>query len=175
MGLGDLSSFDLDTQVAPDISRLLDSGEDQPLGHDLLREAWNIHESNPRSAVVIAVAAIEVGIKQFIAAQLPGTKWLLHHMPAPPVHKLLRDFLPGVPSRGESSGVVGPLDIGLVRVLREAVEQRNALVHAGEANISEDWLQTLFKNVRRLLYDLDYHRGHGWARAVRENVQPWGR
>src|ERR1019366_7825527 len=58
MGLGDLSSFDLDTQVAPDISRLLDSGEDQPLGHDLLREAWNIHESNPRSAVAIAGSSV---------------------------------------------------------------------------------------------------------------------
>jgi hypothetical protein len=175
IGLPDASMFDLDAEAAPEISRLLDRGGDAPLGHDLLREAWNIHEANPRSALVIAVSAIEVGLKHFITEQLPQTEWLLHNMPSPPIHKLVRDFLPTVPSGASNGGLVPPLDSALVRVVHEAVERRNSLVHAGAASIPEEWLLMLFHQARRLLYQLDYHRGHEWALAMQENVQPWGR
>lgn len=171
----DLSFFDLDESIAPHISLLLNEPVPQLLGHDLLREAWRIHESNPRAAVIVAVAAIETGVKQFLASQLPQTEWLLRNLPSPPLHKLLRDLLPTVPSKAKGYNTLPALDSSTVRAVKEAVEKRNALVHVGEAEVGEEWLATLFREARRLLYELDYHSGHDWARIVAEKVHPWGR
>jgi hypothetical protein len=175
VGLPDASFFDLDDSVAPNISLLIDRGTPQPLGHDLLREAWRIHESNPRAAVVVAVAAIDTGVKQFIGNQLPQTEWLLRNLPSPPLHKLLRDLLPTVPSKAREYKAVPALDSSVVRVVREAVEKRNSLVHVGGAEVEREWLAALFRVARRLLYELDYHSGYEWARKVTEEVHPWGR
>jgi hypothetical protein len=42
--------------------------EDQePIGHELLREAWNLKATSPRSSLMLAVSALEVGVKEFIA------------------------------------------------------------------------------------------------------------
>ena len=175
LGLPDASFLDLDDSIAPEISLLLDDAAQQPLGHDLLREAWRVHESNPRAAVVVAVAAIEIGLKQFIANQLPQTEWLLRNVPSPPLHKLLRDLLPTVPSKAKGHGTIPALDGSIVRVVKEAVEKRNSLVHVGGAEVGEEWLATLFQGARRLLYELDYHSGYEWAPKVADNVNPWGR
>lgn len=174
VGLPDESFFALDDSIASHISLLLNEAIPQPLGHDLLREAWRIHESNPRAAVVVAVAAIETGVKQFIANQLPETNWLLRNMPSPPLHKILRDFLPTVPSKAKGHQTVPPLDNSIVRVVKEAVEKRNSLVHVGGAEVEEEWLSRLFQEARHLLYDLDYHNGYEWAPKVAAKVNPWG-
>lgn len=175
VGLPDASFFDLDASIAPHISLLLDEATPQPLGHDLLREAWRIHESNPRAAVVVAIAAIETGLKQFIANQLPQTEWHLRNLASPPLHRLLRDLLPTVPSKAKGHRTMPALDSSIVRVVKDAVEKRNPLVHIGEAEVEEEWLTALFRAARRLLYELDYHSGYEWAPKVADKVHPWGR
>lgn len=174
VGLPDESFFALDDSIALHISQLLDEAIPQPLGHDLLREAWRIHESNPRAAVVVAVAAIETGVKQFIANQLPETNWLLRNVPSPPLDKMLKYFLPTVPSKAKGHQTVPPLDSSIVRIVKEAMEKRNSLVHRDGAEVEEEWLSRLFQQARLLLYDLDYHSGYEWAPKVAEKVNPWG-
>jgi hypothetical protein len=175
VGLPELSFFDLDATIGSQISQLLDAAIPQPLGHDLLREAWRIHESNPRAALVVAIAALETGLKQFIGSQLPQTDWILRNLPSPPLHKIVRDLLPTIPSRATGHTTFAGADSAAVRVVREAVERRNSLVHVGQVDIDREWLTTLFQVARRLLYQLDYHAGHEWAPEVAERVHPWGR
>lgn len=175
LGVPDVSFFDLDESVAPYISQMLDEDLPQPLGHDLLREAWRIHESNSRAALVVVVAAVETGLKQFIANQLPQTEWLLRNLPSPPLYKLLKDLLPTVPSKAKGHSTVPHLDKSIIRAVKEAVEKRNSLVHVGTAEIGQEWLASVFREARRLLYELDYHTGNEWAPKVAEKVQPWGR
>ena len=55
------------------------------------------------------------------------------------------------------------------------VEKRNALVHVGRAEVSEDWLANLIREVRCHLDVLDYHSGHEWAPKVAERTALWGR
>lgn len=168
--LPDTSFFDLNLSIAPQISQLLEENVLQPLGHDLLREAWRIHDLNPRAALVVAVAAVETGIKQFVACQLPQTDWLLRNMPSPPLYKLLKELLPTVPSKAKGNATVPPLNKSIIRSITEAVEKRNSLVHVGTADISEEWLKRVLGDVRRLLYELDYHNGNEWAPKVSETV-----
>jgi len=48
---------------------------DEPLAHELLREAALNRKDNPRSSLVLAVAAAEIGFKQFAAASFPEAGW----------------------------------------------------------------------------------------------------
>src|SRR5215217_1204096 len=51
--------------VKADTEALLSGGHTEPLSHALFREAWMEHErKNPRSALVIGVAALEAGLKK---------------------------------------------------------------------------------------------------------------
>lgn len=175
VGLPDTSFFDLDAAIGSQVSQLLDEAIPQPLGHDLLREAWRIHESNPRAALVVVVAALETGLKQFIGSQLPQTDWILRNLASPPLHKIVRDLLPKIPSQAKGHTTVPAVGGAAVRAVREAVERRNSLVHVGQVEIDREWLTALFQVARRLLYQLDYHAGHEWASEVAERVHPWDR
>jgi hypothetical protein len=46
-----------------------------------------------RSAIVLAVAAAEVGFKQFAVKIFPDTAWILEHLQSPPLTKMLDLFL----------------------------------------------------------------------------------
>ena len=81
-------------------AHLIDEGADEPLAHALLREAEiNRNRDALRSALILAVAAIEIGVKRFIATAIPGTAWLLEQIQSPPTHKLLSDYLPTLPAK----------------------------------------------------------------------------
>jgi hypothetical protein len=50
---------------------------DEPLGHELLREAWANRGQNPRSSLVLAIVAAEVGFKQFASRTSADGGWFL--------------------------------------------------------------------------------------------------
>ena len=64
---------------------------DEPLGHELLREAILNRKANPRSSLVLAVAAAEVGFKQFAARVFPDAAWILE-LPTSPLTEMLAKF-----------------------------------------------------------------------------------
>jgi hypothetical protein len=75
------------------------TGAEEPVAHELLREAEDNTGSNPRSALVLATAALEVGVKAYVAALIPDTRWLAFNAPSPPVALLLNRYLPTLKSR----------------------------------------------------------------------------
>ena len=77
-----------------EVVRKVEAGSEEPLGRQLFREAWSQIGINPRSALVIGVAAAEVGLKRLIGMLIPAAEWLVQEVQAPPVRKILRDFLP---------------------------------------------------------------------------------
>ena len=66
--------------VANEIGDLLTKGADEPICHALLREAWHQRTQNPRSALVIGIAAAEVGLKECITHLSPETRWLIENI-----------------------------------------------------------------------------------------------
>jgi hypothetical protein len=54
------------------VSSLIGADQHEPLGHELLQEAWELRRTNPRSALVIGMAAAETGFKEFSSQLVPA-------------------------------------------------------------------------------------------------------
>jgi hypothetical protein len=132
---------------------------DEPLAHELLREAWANREINRRSALILAVAAAEVGFKQFVMMKLPDTAWLLERY-SPPLAVMLKKFPWGKIGKINGGDLIIPRI--LVSAIAEAAERRNATIHRGETLTREDTLSNLTA-VKDLLYFLDACDGQQWA------------
>lgn len=152
-----------------DFSRLWANADAaEPLGHELLREAQEAVQSAPRSALLLAASALEAGVKMHIARLAPETAWLMTEAPAPPVFKMLRDYLPQLHAL---KGVALPEWSKLLPLFREAEDlavRRNKLTHRGEMpDEVVTRMQRFLATVSDLLYVLDFIEGHKWAR---ENI-----
>lgn len=139
----------------------------EPLGHELLREARGL--SAPRSALLLAASALEAGVKMHIARLAPETEWLMMEAPAPPINKMLRDYLPKL----HASKGIGLAEWSKLRPLFKEAEElakyRNKLTHTGampEEAISK--MRGFLIAVSDILYILDIIEGNDWAR---ENIQ----
>lgn len=145
------------------VQPLLDSGETEPLGFELLSEAYEVSETNTRAALVIAVMALEVGFKGFVSDLTPDAEWLAMNAPSPPIEKMLREYLPTIPVTNRlPSDEVQPPPNETMTVIRDAVVRRNAITHRGSKASLERLDQTLHA-VGDVLRLLDFYKGHKWA------------
>jgi hypothetical protein len=141
----------------------------EPLGHELLREAKAAILSSPRSALLIAASAIETGVKMHISKIVPDASWLVREVPSPPVHKMLRTYIPDLHQRHGKPLADWQKLAPLFKVIGKLAEDRNILTHKGEITprASANLPETLTV-VSDMLYILDVLEGHEWAKG---NVQ----
>jgi hypothetical protein len=169
---------ELTVAARDDIVRLFDSGVDEPFAYELIRDAWTQHVANPRSALITAITALEIAVKQFIARRVPAADWLVENVPVPDVIKLMREYLPTLdppagapPSAGRFQELPGPL----WQLLRKRRDQRNNVIHKPAAYASDERsdlppitperAQSAVLAVREVLYRLDLADGAAWAVA----------
>jgi hypothetical protein len=165
LGLPDIGHLDLRPAVGETLTELLEEGLKSPLGHELLWEARRIRESNWRSALVMGVAAVETSVKEFITQVEPQTAWLLQNMQSPPLHKILKDYLPTLKSAAAGYEKVPSLPKEWRSTFNNAVELRNKIVHGRSVGADDKLIEDLLRTAYELLYFLDYHGGHEWAKA----------
>jgi hypothetical protein len=162
-------------EVNEEIKALLTRNFEEPLGHQLFREAWNLRISNPRSALVIGVAAAEVGVKKLIGTLVPDARWLIEEIQSPPLGRLLRKYLPTLPMKIRFFGSTTGFPKALIKALESGVEKRNKTVHAGEPPPVRSELETTLRAVNDLLWICDFYLGNTWAAAYisPETVRAW--
>jgi hypothetical protein len=135
----------------------------EPLGHELLREAWVNRIANPRSSIVLAVAAAEVGFKRFASKVFPDTEWILENLPSPPLVKMLKELFPWPQLKVQINGIgLTPPDF-VTKTLEKAVKLRNEIVHGREKDLDRRTVVSVINAVRDLLYLLDVAQGQQWA------------
>ncbi|HEV2748857.1 MAG TPA: hypothetical protein VGW34_16365 [Allosphingosinicella sp.] len=135
-----------------------------PLAQELRNEALLIRDASPRSSLLMAVSALEVGIKTHIARIAPDTEWLLLKMPSPPVEKLLRHYLPHLHA-GNNRSVDWEKLRPLFGTCAKMVEDRNKLAHGGQSPSGADF-DHYHDAVGDLLHVLDYLEGQDWPRSL---------
>jgi hypothetical protein len=127
---------------------------DEPLSHELLREAWTNHQTNLRSAIVLAVAAAEVGFKQFVSKVFPDTAWILENLQSPPLLRMLELF-PWDAIKLQLNGHAIRIPDLIKDGLKKAITLRNEIVHGGKGGLTADTAESVFYCVRDFLYFLD--------------------
>jgi hypothetical protein len=150
--------------MAHDILQLISQRESEPIGHDLYVEAAALEQSNPRSAILLAVAAAEVGFKQFAIRLRPETRWIFENASSPPLILMLSEFLPTLPLRQKLQNQSEFVPSSLLEILKKAVLIRNEIVHRGEHQRPHfETVNEILHAVRDLLYLLDFYSGYSWA------------
>lgn len=152
-----------DEEASASLMALAADGVDEPVAHHLLREAFDVAGANPRSAIVIGVAALEAGFKHLVEKLLPESAWLVEKLPSPPVTKMLAEFMPTLPAVLTFDDTVHPPPKYARKLVAEAVEERNRVAHTGAAGMDAKALASTLECFRDLLYLFDYHSGHAWA------------
>jgi hypothetical protein len=178
---GEWEEFSLSDSGIGIVQRLLASESVvEPLSRQLLLEAVELRASNPRASLVLAVAAAEVGVKQFAGSRSASVSedWLLSSLPSPPLHKLWSvDYLglyTNVRTREkpDQDGKLRVIPLPVRQVLGKAVEERNEAVHAGAPPPDEEMLTACLAATNDFLYALDWFAGHQWAFAcIRDEVR----
>lgn len=129
--------FDFDRSWQGFVSSVVLAGGGEPLAHEMLQEAYSLLDSNPRSCLVIAVAALEVGIKQHIE-RMGGT--VDHGVTGEPALTLLNRDVKGL--RRDRWKKLRPwLNVRL----QAGVAARNKLVHEGKPPPSREDLRLLLR------------------------------
>lgn len=157
-----------------EIARIINDGREEPLPHFLFREAWALRSSNPRSSLLVGVAAAEVAMKHFIAQAVPEARWLVENLQSPPVDKMAEEYLPNL-LRAASTDAVPKMPEGVLEELKKAITLRNKLSHRGEYDLNHMSLSAKLLAIRDLLWLLEYFAGNRWALAyVRPESLPSG-
>ena len=144
------------------VTQYLNTDIDEPIYHRLWREAEALRTSSRRAALMIAVAAAEIGLKKVIAELIPSAKWLVDETPSPPLVKMLKAYFPTLPVREQLSGSVWQLEPDDMETLETAVNLRNKSVHTDHL-VDDDRLEKSLNVVKRLLQRYDVALGYRFA------------
>lgn len=161
--------------ASQEVSKIVKEGFTEPVGHELYREARFLSSNNPRSSVVVAIAAIEVGIKECIGALVPNSQWLVSNIASPPIVRILTEYLPQLPAKNKIKGEVLPPPRQIIDILKKGVSIRNNITHKGGPAPKHHTIEEIFSAVKDTLWLLDFYSGHQWAfkyisREVREKL-----
>ena len=155
------TNLHLSDHVRDTVQALADANLREPAGRDI----WQVAaRADPRTAVILAVTAVEVEVKQLISQAVPAATWLVTEAPTPPIVKIIGRYLPTVVSIPE--GLAPPKR--LTRKLGDAVQLRNSFVHSGPREsgwleLAEEDAEEIVEVASDLLWLFDIYRGHRWA------------
>jgi hypothetical protein len=178
--LTDSNDWDDDELTDPGVQlfqQLLTQGSVyEPLGRQLLLDAFALQGSNPRASVALAVAAAEISLKGFVSSQSSSVSesWLLSQMSSLPLQKLIKaDYLGWYTKvrtvAGEEPQVMPK---AIRRGLQKAIECRNRIIHSNGQPPSPSELSEYLAATNDFLYALDWFSGEEWAlNNIREEVR----
>jgi hypothetical protein len=146
-----------------EVQNIVNTGNREPLHHDLFREAWEQRFPNPRSALMIGMAAAELSVKHCVSILVPDAEWLTSNLPTPPLVRMLIEYIPKLPARFTFDGKVKPPPSNVLDSLKKGVTIRNGLAHAGASNPSVETVEAILQAVHDLLCIMDFYSGFEWA------------
>lgn len=149
----------LTAKQVEDVNALLAQGLTEPLAHTVWREAWRLRDQSPRGALLLGVAALEVGVKEFIAGRVPDAEWLVQEVPTPPLMKMLQNYLPALTA--DDPKPFARLKKPASDIVTKAVERRNDVAHKSKkAPLTRGELKATLDTLRAVIYLLDAQDGH---------------
>lgn len=148
------------------LARNSQKGNIEPLGHELIREAFDISHQVPRSSFMIGVSALETGLKNYVQFRVPNSDILLEKIQqSPSAFTMVQEVIPASHRGLKLESAEFPLTSKLADYLRTWVLKRNKVTHGSLQSVNIPELLEFLNFVRTLLYKLDVCRSHDWAKA----------
>lgn len=160
----DNSQVEIGSEFVACLGKSIGEFRGEPASHELWREAWAIHGEGPRSALLMGVAAAEVGFKELTARLVPDAEWLVLNIPSPPLVTLIQEYLPKLPVRQRFDGEVRLPTKQNIDQLKKIVGRRNSAIHRGEP-VSVEEAESALVLIRQLLWLFDFYGGSDWAKS----------
>lgn len=136
---------------------------EEPLAHELLREAADQQFRNRRSSLIMSIAAAEVGLKQLIGTLIPDAKWLANNTPSPPLATMLAEYMPLLPTAFRVNGQIPKVPKVMLDTIKKGVSLRNRIIHSEALVISSKTLLDVLRVTHDCVYLYDCFAGHTWA------------
>lgn len=144
---------------------------DKPLHRNLIQNADALVEKDPRSAIMLAATALEVGLKNLLFNKYPILEGFYKDTQLPAIPKLLSYTLldkshPPVISQPSIISTYIPgfhIELATVKKLENFFRERNQCVHQGKLDINWEKLYDYIEIIEDVLYYIDYHNGYTWA------------
>jgi hypothetical protein len=163
------TGLDLGDPIRSAVLAAVRNTEREPVAHEILHEARVLLHSSPRSALLLAVAAAEVGFKILADTLSPGAPPLLEDRNAPPLSDLLTMTLPTLPIRSSLNSAPASCPPRILSRMVVAIERRNAIAHKGAEAPRRESMESIFASIRDLLWLYDVYAGHRWAALYLSN------
>tara|TARA_R110002072_G_scaffold22400_39_gene78635 strand:- start:259 stop:1320 length:1062 start_codon:yes stop_codon:yes gene_type:complete len=145
------------------MAEIVNKGAHEPIAHDLMREAGELMSRTPRSALLVAFAALETGIKIQLVRMIPDASALIDKMPSPPLVTLLQEVLPKTIAAKGLPAAHFPLKKDAKDYLRKWVTQRNQVTHGLKHSVDANSVEEFIRFAKDILYLLDDLDGQNWA------------
>lgn len=145
------------------IKKSIRENQDEPLGHQLFREAIDLQHSNPRVAIVLAISALEVAVKECLSQFVPDSSWIIENIPSPPIRKIINEYLPDILKDKAPARNVFPLPPFLDKSIEKGISKRNKITHLGAKAPNRDQIDKIICAVQDIIWLLDFCSGHDWA------------
>jgi hypothetical protein len=153
-----------------EVHELVRADHNEPVAHELFREAWELRLEHRKASLAVGIAALEVGAKQALLHFAPHREQELAGENAPHVMHIIRTDLPTALNAQGRRPLIGSLRRDLVfREIQEGVELRNRIVHRDNIAPTYERLISVLEAVRDFVWLFDAYRGHDWAL---ENIRP---
>lgn len=147
--------------ILNNIQNLLNSKIDEPIYHELFREAWELKNNNLRSAVLVGFSSLETAVKICISTISPRSEWLIQNLPSPPIERIMRDYFPILLSSDDRNSVLPTKR--LIDIVKNGTLLRNKIAHLGSPPPKYEEVQTILNAIRDCLWIIDYNCGNDWA------------
>lgn len=145
-----------------DIENLLKNKCEQPVYHDLFRQALNSLPSNSKSAVVMCIAALETSLKTAIRQLNVHWKTVLNRRKRS-LRELLIIEVKNLRPKNQANESMMLLPEKVEKSILSGIKLRNSIAHGDCVEVSEADALVLVMNVRDVIYLMDYYMGKTWA------------
>ncbi|KKO45276.1 hypothetical protein WG68_11155 [Arsukibacterium ikkense] len=153
----------IDLATAEDTLELSVAEDGEPTGHELLREAKEVSNISVRASLIMAIASVEVRLKDLISSRSPSSEWLIKSIPSPPVVKIVARYLPELFDEYKSE-IEAFKKTKHFKLIDKQIEKRNETSHLGAEGPKDMLIYELLESVKQFLWFCDYLSGFHWAR-----------
>lgn len=151
------------SEVGAEIEQLVRANISEPVAHELLREAESLQRVAPRSALLVAIAAIETSLKECVISFSPSARTAISEFHSPSVSHLIKELIPRLAKTSGRDASCLRLSADEQATLDASVHQRNKIVHGLGGEPSHEKLNRLIYLARKILWSADLLCGTLWA------------